>query len=375
LEDFHFRSEGYLDQPTKDKELLLHNKLHDSCKLEESYWKIKSRNHWLQEGDKNTKFFHKQAEIKKHFNSVPKIEHLGNQLTAFDEIKKSAHNHFKEIYSESSPNLNPSNMEILDLIPSLVSTHSNDLLMCPVSLEEFKSIVECMSPDKAPGPDGFTARFLISCWPIIHRDLLKMVKKSQSCNKIGGGTNSSFLSLIPKEKGASSFARFRLISLCNIGYKVITKVLANRLKAVLPGIIPENQGGFIQGRHISDNIVLVHEAIHSSINRKEKGMVIKLDLTNAFDRVCHALLFQVMRRFGFEPGVLSWVKVCISAPWISPLVNGRAAEFFQASRGLCQGCPLSPLLYAIQAAALSFQLEHSRTHQDLLGLRIAKGVK
>ena len=176
-------------------------------------------------------------------------------------------------------------MAILDHIPSLVSAHSNALLMHPVSLEEVKSVVEGMSPDKAPGPDGFTAWFLISCWTIIHKDLLKMVKKSQSCNKIGGGTNSSFLALIPKEKGASSFARFRLISLCNIKYKVITKVLANMLKVVLPGIIPENQGGFIQGRHISDNIVLVQEVIHSSINRKEKGMVIKLDLTNAFDRV------------------------------------------------------------------------------------------
>jgi hypothetical protein len=245
---------------------------------------------------------------------MPNIEHLGNQLTAFDEIKKEAHNHFKEIYSESSLQLNLNNMAILDHIPSLDSDHSNALLMRPISLEEFKYVVEGMSPDKALGPDGFTTRFLISCWTMIHRDLLKMVKKSQSCNKIGGGTNSSFLALIPKEKGASSFAKFRFISLCNIGYKVIMKVLANRLKAVLPSIIPENQGGFIQGRHISDNIVLVQEAIHSSINRKEKGMVIKLDLINAFDRVRHAFLFQVMRRFGFEPGVLSWVKACISEP-------------------------------------------------------------
>ena len=73
-------------------------------------------------------------------------------------------------------------------------------------------------------------------------------------------------------------------------------------------------------------------------------MVIKLDLTNAFDRVRHEFLFQVMTRLGFAPDLLSWVKASISSPWIVPLVNGRETDLFQASRGLCQGCPLSPLL-------------------------------
>lgn len=102
-----------------------------------------------------------------------------------------------------------------------------------------------------------------------------MVRKSQACQKIGGSTNSAFLALIPKEKGANTFSRFRPISLCNIGYKLITKVIANRLKTILPSITPENQGGFIQRKQIVDNFILVQEAIHSSLTRKEKGMVVK----------------------------------------------------------------------------------------------------
>lgn len=240
LEDHHFSNEGSLDQASLDKEVSLHNKLDEACRLEENYWKIKSRNSWLQEGDKNTKFFHKQAEVRKHYKSVSKIDHLGNQLSAFDEIKKAAHDHFQETYTENSPGMDFSHSDILDNIPPLVSDQSNHLLLHPVTLEEVKSAVDSMSPDKAPGPDGFTARFLTSCWPLIHSDLFRLVKKSQSCFKLGGGTNSSFLALIPKEKGATSFSRFRPISLCNIGYKVITKVLATRLKNFLPFIIPEN---------------------------------------------------------------------------------------------------------------------------------------
>ena len=82
----------------------------------------------------------------------------------------------------------------------------------------------------------------------MEKDLYKMVIKSQACQKIGGSMKTAFLALIPKEKGVNTFNRFCLISLCNIGYKLITKVIANRLKLILPKIIPEIQGGFIQGR-------------------------------------------------------------------------------------------------------------------------------
>ena len=82
-----------------------------------------------------------------------------------------------------------------------------------------------------------------------------------------------------------------------------------------------------------------------------------------------------MENFGFAPNFVNLIKACIGSPWIAPLVNGRVTKFFQASRGLRQGCPLSPLLYAIQASVLSFQLEHVQNQKNLHGLRIALGVK
>ena len=87
-------------------------------------------------------------------------------------------------------------------------------------------------------------------------------------------------------------------------------------------------------------------------------MVTKLDLANAFDRVWHDFMFIVMEKLGFSNNFTSWVKACIASPWIAPLVNGQSTNYFQASRGLRQGCPLYLLLYAIQASVLSFQLDH-----------------
>ena len=82
----------------------------------------------------------------------------------------------------------------------------------------------------------------------------------------------------------------------------------------MPYIIPKNQGGFIKGRKIWDNIILVQEEIHSILKNGEKGMVVKIDLANAFDRDCHSFLYQVMLRFGFDPSFIRWVKACISKP-------------------------------------------------------------
>ena len=124
-------------------------------------------------------------------------------------------------------------------------------------MQELKHALDHMEAYKVPGPDGFTARFFKACWPIIKDNLLRMVRKSQTYSKLSGGTNSAFLALIPKEKGESDFSRFFPIPLCNAGYKLVSKIIANRLKKIMPNIILENQGGFIKGRHILHNIVLV----------------------------------------------------------------------------------------------------------------------
>jgi hypothetical protein len=114
----------------------------------------------------------------------------------------------------------------------------------------------------------------------------------------------------------------------------MSKIIVNRLKPFLNSLILPNQGGFIVGRQIWDNFILVQEAIHSSFSRGEAGMVIKLDMANAFDRVSHGFLKEVLQKFGFDQTFISWVGSCITSPWIAPMINGRPTPFFKSSRGL-----------------------------------------
>ena len=135
--------------------------------------------------------------------------------------------------------------KLLNLVPNAIKNSDNEVLIQSITLDEIKKAVDGMEDDRAPSPDGYNANFIKLCWDIIKNDLLKMVSKSQRCSKIGDSTNSSFLALIPKENDAKCFDIFQPISLCNIGYKIITNIMANRLKHILPNLILENQGGFI----------------------------------------------------------------------------------------------------------------------------------
>lgn len=168
--------------------------------------------------------------------------------------------------------------------------------------------------NKAPKPNNFTIHFYRACWYIIKKGLIWMLNWTKGKDKIGGGTNSTFLVLITKDVNPSSFNRFQPISLCNASYKILTKIPANRIKPLLSNLIFENQRGFMPSRYILDNIILVQEAIHFRSTSGECGMVIKLDMSNDFDRVRHSYLFQVLKKNGFHLDLIRWVKTCIKVP-------------------------------------------------------------
>ena len=115
--------------------------------------------------------------------------------------------------------------------------------------------------------------------------------------------------------------------------------------------------------------------MHSSIHRKEKGMLIKLDMANAFDRVKFSYLYSFLHSFGFSYAFINLIKSCINKPWIAPLVNGRPANYFQASRGHCQGCSLSPFLYILMVDSLSRKLTAGKNDGIILGIISTVGVE
>ena len=153
--------------------------------------------------------------------------------------------------------------------------------------------------------------------------------------------------LIPKKQTVEDFKDLRPISLVGGLYKILTKVLANRIKRVLDKVISKSQNAFVKGCQILDAVLIANELVDSTMRRKEQGMVCKLDIEKAYDSISWEFLYQVMNRMGFGNRWLSWIKWCISTASFSVLFNGSPTGFFPSSKGLRQGDPLSPYLFVI----------------------------
>ena len=138
--------------------------------------------------------------------------------------------------------------------------------------------------------------------------------------------NDTYICLIPKVNSPQKITEYRLISLCNVIYKIVAKVLANRLKGVLPKVINDAQSAFVPGRQITDNVLAAFEVMHC-INQRRKGkeglMAIKLDMSKAYDRVEWGFLEVMMRKMGFQDRWTSLMMMCVNTVSYSVLINGE----------------------------------------------------
>lgn len=330
---------------------LAHAMLKQALAREEMFWFQKSRVQWLKLGDRNTQFFHNYTKIRQQRNYIQRLK-IGDDWVEDQEIlAQGAVSHYHKLLSTETHNFD---LNLMSAIPHLITEDLNTSLCLIPSGEEIKHTVFSLSGNSSPGPDGFTGNFYTHCWDIVSKDVTNAVQGFFQGWGIPQGLSSTIICMIPKVKNPSCYAEFRPISLCNFSFKIITKIISDRLQPVLPSIISPEQSGFIKGRLISDNFLLARE-LFMELDRPVRGhnLLIKLDMAKAYDRIEWDFLLLAMKRFGFAYRFTSLIAQTLMNCWFSVSFNGQLKGYFQSSRGVRQGDPLAPTLFIIAEEVLS----------------------
>jgi hypothetical protein len=302
--------------------------------LEEISWRQKSRALWLQEGDKNTKFFHRLANSHRRYNSISSLSINGVLSSDSEAISECITNFYTHLFEEEC------DRPLLDGLDfSMISDEDALWLERPFGEEEVAGVVAGFNGDKAPGPDGFSMGFFQSCWDILHPDVIAVLHYFHGLSSFEKSLNATFVSLILKKTAALEVKDFRPISLVGGTYKILAKLLANRLKVVLSKIISTSQNAFVQGRQILDSVLIASECLDSRLKHGEPGVLCKLDVEKAYNHVNWKFLIYMLQRCGFSGRWRNWMYSYISTARFSILINGCPNGFFLSSRGLIKRIP------------------------------------
>lgn len=328
---------------------MLQEELWAAALSHESLMRQKARVRWTKEGDCNSRYFHLLMNSRRTNNAVKGVLVDGSWVDDPAIVKEEIRSFFNKNFSEPDqcrPVLNGVRFKSIDQI-------QNDLLVGSFNADEIRAAVWDCGSEKSPGPDGLNFKFIKQFWEVLKPDFNRFIHEVHANGVFPRGSNASFITLIPKVKDPQNLNEYRPISLIGCIYKIVAKLLANRLKKLMSHIINEKQSAFIRGRQLLHSVLIANEALEEAKRCHKPCLVFKVDYERAYDSVSWGFLSYMMRRLGFCSKWISWIEGCLRSATISVLVNGSPTKEFTPHRGLRQGDPLAPLLFNIVAEGLT----------------------
>lgn len=271
---------GVITIEVKAKLLNLKSSLDLLLEQENLKWKQRAKQDWYREGDRNTKFFHSHATQHHEINQISMLKDAHGVLHSFDEaLENIIKDYFRDIFSSANPRMDDV-QHLLSRMRPRVTMEMITQLEQPFTKDEVVRALKQMHPFKSPGPDGMSPIFFQNFWHIVGTDVSSFILNFLNNHAFDYQVNFTHICLIPKVKNPDMVSQFCPISLCNVVYKIASKVLATRISPLLPDVISESQLTFIPGRFITDNILVAYKT-HHFMKTRSRGklglMSIKLD--------------------------------------------------------------------------------------------------
>ena len=315
--------------------------------------RICAREQWAEEGETSSSYFLRQEKsraIKKLFTGIKNAQ--GVVVRSISAIIRVWCIFYVQLFTAAV--LVPSDQDffINSLVHSFSPVNAN---LCDgiVTEEECLKALSKMNSNKSPGVDGLSYEFYSSFWSVLGTDLVDVYNDSFSSGCLSFSQRTGLITLLYKKGDKLDTKNWRPISLLCTDYKILAKVLTNHLLLVLPTIVDLEQTCGVPGSFSSENVRVLKDIIDYANHSNIGAAIISLDQEKAFDRVDWNFMLRVLEKMNFGSSFRSWVKLLYSDIFSSVLVNDYVSDLFPVTRGVRQGCPLSPLLYVLVAETIA----------------------
>ncbi len=329
--------------------------------------KIRSKIQWREEGETNSRFFcnlEQKNATTKTFDRVQTAN--GNIVTDINGIMKEQVNFYKKLYSCEQTDRYAQNF-LLNNLTSKLDDDNQGTCETAITFTECEKAISQTNNNKSPGSDGIPNEFYKKFWYLLKNDFLHVVNFIFETGSLSDSQRKGVITLLYKKGPKELLSNWRPITLLNSDYKIISKVLANRLRSVLPQIIKEDQTCGIPGRTINSNLSLLRDIVDYCNDKDIPSAMICLDQLKAFDRVNWDFIYRTLSAMNFGPNFIKWVKILYTDITSCIKSNGFISESFKLQRGVRQGCPLSPLLYCIVSEVMA---EAIRNEPKIKGIKL-----
>ncbi|KAI0496466.1 hypothetical protein KFK09_022783 [Dendrobium nobile] len=323
-----------------------------------TWWRQRAKAKWMDEGDCNSSFFHAFANARRCSNWISHIKAIDGTISEEEEvIQKMFSDFFRLKWQHRSYSLEgwPTPVNTIGMM-------DQKMLDAKFSRKELQVVVNDSKRNVSLGNDGISFAFIKDFWHIIKDDVWLAISQFLLSGVMDQTWKETLIVLIPKTKCPQEPINYRPISLCMTVYKLIAKMLLNRLERVIQKIISVDQAAFIKGHSLSDHVLLAHEVFNKfRWSKARSGMFpIKLDMEQAYDSMGWQTLRQVLIQFNFPTRFMELILQCVLNPKFCILINGKKTDWIDGKCGFRQGCPLSPFLFIPCSQILSNALVYRR---------------
>ena len=327
--------------------------------------KVRSRVRWAEEGETSSSFFFRLERKNGSTGWISAIRADDGTIAVDKDGISAAWLSFYSALFTAEPTDSVVQAEMLDMFGSLLP--SSEVPQCEglFSTHEVFTALQGMAKNKSPGSDGLPVEFYWAFWDVLGEDLVSVLNASYNTGCLPSSLRKGLISLSFKKGDRLDRKNWRPITLLNVDYKLCARSLAGRLLRVIHHVVDVNQTCGVPGRFIGENVSLLRDLVSYTSESNIPAAILSLDQEKAFDRVDWAFMFRTLQRMGFGPSFIRWVRLLYCNVRSSVLFNGYSTPVFFPSRGVRQGCPLSPLLYILTMEVLAVNL---RGHPHICGI-------